>query len=141
MKLLTARRPVAAVAIAAAVAAIAGPAVLASPAQAAVTQAYFTANSGGTVQPFTVPPAVTRIFVSAIGGSGGAGASRGSFSGGSGGAAGSVSAALSVTPGQTLNIYIGYAGAAATGNSPGAGGASSYLSVIGPFVYGGNGGT
>ncbi len=139
MKLLNGRRPIAAVAITAAVAAIAAPVVIASPAEAAGTQAYFTAH-GGTVQPFVVPTAVSRIFVSAIGGSGGPGASRGSFSGGSGGAAGSVTAALAVTPGQTLNIYIGDAGAAATSNSRGAGGASSHLSVAGAFVDGGDGG-
>ena len=84
---------------------------------------------------------MSRIFVSAIGGSGGAGQSRTSFSGGDGGAAGAVSAALPVTPGQTLSIYVGNAGTAATENLQGAAGHSSGLSVGGAVVSGGNGGS
>ncbi len=139
MKLPKARRPIAAAAVTAAAVAIVAPVAIAPPASAAVTQAYFTAD-GGAVQHFVVPAAVSRLFVSAIGGSGGSGASRDSNSGGGGGAAGSVSAALPVTPGQTLNIYIGNAGTAATSNSQGAGGSSSGLSLGGAFVGGGSGG-
>ena len=139
MKLFHARRPIAAAAVTAAVAAIVTPVVIAGPASAAVTQAYFT--SAGGIQHFVVPAAVTEIFITAIGGSGGAGESRTGYSGGGGGAAGSISAALPVTPGQTLSIYIGNAGAAALENSPGAAGSSSGLAVAGVLVSGGKGGS
>jgi sugar lactone lactonase YvrE len=140
MKQRSSRRSVAAIAVTAAAAAIVTPLAIAPPAAAAVTQAYFTAD-GGAVQHFVVPSAVTQIFVSAIGGSGGSGASRDSNTGGSGGAAGSVSAALPVTPGQTLSVYIGNAGAVATSDSPGGGGTASGLAVGGAVVSGGAGGT
>ncbi len=143
MKRPKARRPIAATALTAitvGAAAFVVPVASAPAAAAAVTQAYFTAN-GGTVQHFVVPAAVSQIFVSAIGGSGGPGASRDSNGGGSGGAAGSVSAAIPVTPGQTLNIYVGNAGSAATSDSPGTGGSASGLVVGGARVSGGDGGT
>jgi hypothetical protein len=77
----------------------------------------------GEVQEFIVPADVTSITVYASGARGGDGWSvdgAGSVKG-FGGLGGNVQATLTVTPGETLYIYVGGAGEDAT-TSPGAGG-------------------
>ncbi|MFC5191409.1 glycine-rich domain-containing protein [Algoriphagus aquatilis] len=64
-----------------------------------------TFSATGAVQQFTVPAGVTSITVEAWGG-GGRGSS-GSNRGGGGGGGGYSRSILSVTPGQTLNLYVG----------------------------------
>jgi 6-phosphogluconolactonase (cycloisomerase 2 family) len=126
-----------AVTVAALVAAALVPSVVhASPASAAATQQFFTYTGG--VQKFTVPTAVTQIFVSAIGASGGEGGSSTGHTGGPGGAGAGVSAALPVTPGEVLTVYIGHVGADASAG--GAGANSSGLTFNGKSIFGGSGG-
>lgn len=57
-----------------------------------------TFNFTGAVQTFTVPPCVTSITVDAYGAQGG---------GSGGGPGGRAQATIPVTPGETLNIYVG----------------------------------
>ena len=58
----------------------------------------------GSAQTFTVPAGVTSISVDAYGANG---ESSGAYSGGTEGKGGRVQADLTVTPGDTLNIYVG----------------------------------
>jgi hypothetical protein len=67
-----------------------------------------TFNYTGTVQTWTVPPCVTSINIVAAGAKGG---------GASGGNGARISATLSVTPGQVLNIRVG--GQGSCGNNSG----------------------
>lgn len=76
----------------------------------------------GANQTFTVPTGVTSIQVTLKGAGGG---------NGTGGAGGLASGLLAVTAGQVLNIFVGSAGAANAGTTPGAGG----------YNGGGNGGS
>lgn len=77
---------------------------------------------------FLVPAGVTRIFVSGTGGGGGGGggagyATRGAGAGGGGGAGVSaIKVPLDVTPGETISIVIGGAGAAGVGGPSGSSG-------------------
>ena len=57
----------------------------------------------GAQQKFTVPTGVTRITVEALGANGGP-------SGGPGGLGGSVTATIPVTPGESLDVFVGGAG-------------------------------
>lgn len=85
----------------------------------AVTQPF---NYTGAVQNFIVPPGVTSITIQAFGAQGGSG--QGSVAGGNGG---SVTATISVTPGQTLYIYVGGRGTdASIGTGGGTGGAGGF---------------
>lgn len=93
-------------------------------------------NYTGAMQTYTVPCGVTSVFVEAYGAAGGDGAiGDGTSPGGTGGLGGYTSGNLSVTPGQTLYIYVGGAGITGTGgyngganggtqNAGGGGGAS-----------------
>ncbi len=81
-----------------------------------------TFNHTGAVQTWVVPAGVTSINIQAFGGQGNANAAGTAV----GGLGGSASGTLAVTPGETLNIYVG--GGGATG-------------VTGGFNGGGNGGT
>lgn len=70
----------------------------------------------GGIQTYTVPCGVTTLSVTAYGAQGADGAVGGNSAvGGTGGRGGAVSATLSVTPGQILNVFVGGAGAAPTG--------------------------
>ena len=82
-------------------------------------KAVFTAN--GT---YTVPPSVTKIWVSGCAGGGGGGGTVGSSGnvgggGGGGGGAGqsTIKQPISVTPGHSLSITIGAAGTAGAGGA------------------------
>ena len=85
----------------------------------------FTFTSPGGSQPFIVPPGVTTLTVTAQGAQGGTGGSPG-------GLGGSVTATLTVVPGETLNVRVGgqggagAAGAAGGFNGGGAGGTGSF---------------
>lgn len=78
-------------------------------------QAIFTYT--GSSQSWIVPPGVTAIAVDARGAQGAA-----NSDGASGGLGGRVQATLSVTPGQTLDIYVGGAGFPNSGTTGGSGG-------------------
>lgn len=125
----------------AAIVALAGSALVvagvhATPASAAVTQQFFSYT--GAAQKFTVPTAVTQLFVSAIGATGGTGGSSTGHAGGPGGSGAGVSAALPVTPGEVLTVYLGHVGADA--GAGGAGANSSGLFFNGKQIFGGSGG-
>ncbi|MEM1322340.1 MAG: glycine-rich protein [Bacteroidota bacterium] len=70
-------------------------------AQSEIEEITQTFNYTGNVQTFVVPAGVTSIDVDAYGGRGGWGNYK------AGGNGGRVQTTLSVTPGQTLNIYVG----------------------------------
>lgn len=78
-----------------------------------------TFNYTGAIQTWTVPPCVTSINVIVAGAKGG---------GGAGGNGARITATLTVTPGQVLNIYVG--GQGGCGNSSGGwnGGATGWAS-------------
>ena len=83
---------------------------------------------------FTVPAGVTSITVKLWGGGGGGGGGAATAAGGTGGGAGYVTATLSVTPGETLNIYVGGGGPGGLYNNGGqdgggGGGGGGYSSV------------
>lgn len=99
-------------------AALGGAALAASPAQA-VVQTY--AYTGGP-QIYVVPPDVTSISVTLSGAQGDS-----PSGGGTGGLGGSVSATISVTPGEVLQVMVGGSGAVGGfngGGTTGGGGAS-----------------
>lgn len=80
----------------------------------------------GGMQTFTVPPHVTRVFLTALGAEGGTGANGGNASaGGKGGFGASAEGFLDVTPGDVLNIFVGGQGAAPTGGFNGGGNGGS----------------
>ena len=78
-----------------------------------------TFNYTGAMQTWTVPPCVTSINVIVAGAKGG---------GGAGGNGARITATLTVTPGQVLNIFVG--GAGSCGNNSGGwnGGATGWAS-------------
>ncbi len=84
---------------------------------------------------FTVPPGVTSITVKAwgAGGGGGSAGSNASSDGGGGGGSAYAQSTLSVTPGETLTVYVGGGGgggvANVTGNSGGGGGGGGYSRI------------
>ncbi len=85
------------------------------------------------VESFVVPPGVTEVQAELWGG-GGAG---GNQAGATGGGAGAVAASFTVTPGETLEVWV-----AEGGRQPGNGGGASYLRRGGDSlaVAGGGGG-
>lgn len=102
---------------------------------------------------FTVPAGVTTLYVSGCAAGGGSGAGAGSTSsfvggGGGGGGAGQsiIKQAVTVTPGQVINITIGNAGTAGVRNSSagnnGGNGGSGGNTIFGSFftLTGGGGG-
>jgi len=84
---------------------------------------------------FTVPSGVTSITVKLWGGGGGGGGgARSGAIGGTGGGGGYVSATLSVTPGEVLDVYVGGGGgggqySAAGVDAGGGGGGGGYSSI------------
>ena len=86
---------------------------------------------------WTVPAGVTTVQVVATGGGGGGGAV--STTGGNGGV---VTATLSVSPGDTLQLYVGGGGAAGSMFAGGGGGGSSNINAGMPnqVIAGGGGG-
>ncbi len=79
---------------------------------------------------FTVPNGITSITVKLWGGGGGGGAGGSAAAGGTGGGGGETTGTISVTPGETLNIYVGGGGSAGTRNtSGGGGGGGAYTSI------------
>ena len=100
-----------------------------------------TITSTGTGT-FTVPCDVTSVTVEAWGGGGaGGGTSTNNARGGGGGAGGTfVSSVLTVTPGETLNYFVGTGGNGAA--SAGQTGSASWFSTTGTlFAQGGAGGS
>ncbi|MBX9296722.1 glycine-rich domain-containing protein [Chromobacterium vaccinii] len=94
----------------------------------------FTASSA-----FTVPPSVTRLYVTLVGGGGGgAGAISGApYTPGGGGAGGVLfKAPLAVTPGQTIPLTIGAGGAGGIGSGNGGTYASSTGGAGGTTTFG-----
>ncbi|MDB5177099.1 MAG: hypothetical protein JWN75_767 [Candidatus Saccharibacteria bacterium] len=79
---------------------------------------------------YTVPTGVTSITVKAWGAGGGGGAGGGTGAGGAGGGGGYVTTTISVTPGETLNVYVGGGGGAGTRNTGGGGGGGGSFSGI-----------
>lgn len=95
---------------------------------------------------FVVPNDITSITVKMWGGGGGGGAGGSAAAGGNGGASGYVTATIAVTPGETLNLYVGGGGGAGVRNTAGgAGGGGGYSSLyrgstLLALVAGGGGG-
>ncbi len=90
------------------------------------SQTYSTQGSGT----FTVPSGITSITVKLWGGGGGGGAGGSAAAGGAGGGAGETTGTIAVTPGETLDVYVGGGGAAGTRNtSGGGGGGGGYTSI------------
>jgi len=77
-------------------------------------------NCTGALQTFQVPAGVSSVTITASGGQGGSGPTAG-------GKGASLTAAIPVTPLETLNVLVGCAGASANGDGGGGGGGS--------FVY------
>lgn len=96
----------------------------------------------GSQQTFTVPAGVTKVTIQASGGQGG------DAEGSAGGKGGSVTAAISVTPGETLYVYVGSQGHNGIGvvvppgglNSGGGADGGAGGTTIGPISRRGGGG-
>ena len=103
----------------------------ASPVHAAVLATF---NTPGAAT-YTVPPGVTAITVIATGGGGGGGYAA------TGGNGGIVTAPLSVTPGQVLNLFVG-GGGVGSGLGGGGGGGSTNIDAgtANQIIAGGGGG-
>jgi hypothetical protein len=94
---------------------------------------------------FTVPSGVTSITTKMWGGGGGGGGGGTSSGGGVGGGAGYVTATLTVTPGEVLNVYVGGGGGgggtiSSAGGGGGGGGFSSLYRSSTPLVIASGGG-
>lgn len=96
---------------------------------------------------FVVPSGITSLSIKAWGAGGGGGAGGSTGSGGNGGGGGYVAGNISVTPGETLTIYVGGGGKGGsnisnTGSGGGGGGYSSIYRGSTPLmiVAGGGGG-
>jgi hypothetical protein len=83
---------------------------------------------------YTVPSGVTSLTVKMWGGGGGGGGGAATAAGAAGGGAGYVTATLSVTPGEVLNVYVGGGGAGGSynngGNDAGSGGGGGGYSSL-----------
>ena len=97
-----------------------------------------TFNFTGAAQTFTVPAGVTQVTISAFGAQGGAGAAGGP----AGGLGGSVTARITVTPGEVLQVNVGGAGGAGNAAGPivGAGGFNGGATAGAGTIPGGGGG-
>ncbi len=84
-----------------------------------------TLSFTGSMQTFTVPVGVTSLLVDASGGRGG-GISGAYTYQSNGGGGGRVSAVFAVTPGHTLNVYVGGAGNGDDGTGGYGGGGNDY---------------
>ena len=90
---------------------------------------YSGLTTGNRVTTFTVPEGVTSISMLCIGGGGGGGGCSNIYAGGGGGGGGlSYANNVSVTPGETLNIQAGGAGAAGSRDGNGGAGGTSSIS-------------
>ncbi|MFN8287950.1 MAG: glycine-rich protein [Chitinophagales bacterium] len=72
-------------------------------------------NSTGSAQTFTVPAGITTVTIKAWGAQGGDGQISGNI--GVGGKGGYATGNLAVTPGQTLNVYVGGRGTPSTNST------------------------
>lgn len=88
----------------------------------------------GGAQSFTVPAGISLLTAELWGGQGGAGASG---DGGDGGLGGYLKATLTVTPGETLTLYVGGTPTAVNVGGYNGGGSCGYY---GPGIYCGGGG-
>lgn len=79
---------------------------------------------------FVVPAGITSVTVKLWGGGGGGGAGGTAAAGGAGGGGGYVTATLSVTPGETLNVYVGGAGLGGSQSTAGGGGGGGSFSSV-----------
>jgi len=79
---------------------------------------------------YVVPSGVTSITYKIWSGGGGGGAGSGSAAGGAGGGSGYLTGTVTVTPGETLDIYVGGGGNGGTVNTSGGGGAGGGSSDI-----------
>jgi len=107
------------------------------PGMLSAQQQTFTTNTT-----FVVPPGVTRLTVECWGGGGAGGESTGtSETGGGGGGAYARRNSLVVTPGETLNVFVGQGGV--VGGAAGKGGDTYLARNINPLVVaiGGNNGS
>jgi glycine rich protein len=93
----------------------------------------------GTVQVYVVPAGVTRVDVDAFGAQG-ASVSDPSFGTTAGGFGGRVQTTLTVTPGDTLFVYVGGAGVATAGGFNGGGSGGTTGGIGGGTSIGGGGG-
>jgi len=95
---------------------------------------------------YVVPAGVTTITAKIWGAGGGGGRGGNNKAGGAGGGGGFVQADLTVTPGETLNVYVGGGGTGGTnnlGSSGGGGGGGGYSSLYRtttPLLIAGGGG-
>lgn len=80
----------------------------------ASTTTVYSSTGSGT---FNVPSGVTSITVKVWGAGGGGGGGGSASSGGAGGGGGYATAVLTVTPLESLNVYVGSGGGAGTGRS------------------------
>lgn len=87
----------------------------------------YTTQGAGT---FTVPSGVTSLTVKLWGGGGGGGAGGSTAAGGAGGGGGETTGTIAVTPGETLDIYVGGGGAAGARNTSGGGGGGGAFTSI-----------
>src|SRR5580658_7979811 len=85
-------------------------------------QTTVTFNYTGAMQTWVVPPCVTQITVSLLGGGGGTGGETSNSSQDIGGFGGEVIGVLPVVTGTTLDIFVGGAGAIGTSAGGGIGG-------------------
>jgi hypothetical protein len=79
---------------------------------------------------FVVPSGVTSITYKAWSGGGGGGGGGSAAAGGTGGGSGYINATMTVTPGETLNLYVGGGGGAGVRNTAGGGGGGGGYSSI-----------
>lgn len=107
-----------------------------TPLQAQTVSGSATFTFTGEVQTFTVPAGVTSMAITAQGAEGGTGGISNSGSG----LGGLVNATLAVTPGSTLNIFVGGQGGTGTGAGSGAGGFNGGAPGGGGSFAGGGGG-
>jgi hypothetical protein len=108
------------------------------PGQNLITSNRVNLAFSDTATSWTVPAGVTSLRLTLIGAQGGRGADDGIGTGAAGGAVGSVTGDLPVTPGETLTIHLGGAGANGTRASGVGGGAGG--SGAGGAFSGGRGG-
>jgi hypothetical protein len=106
------------------------------------TGQIFTSQGTAT---YTVPSGVTSVTVKAWGGGGGGGGGGSTGIGGTGGGGGYATSTYTVTPGNTLTVYVGGGGSggAYSSNAGGGGGGGGYSSVYAnstPIVIAAGGG-
>jgi hypothetical protein len=103
-----------------------GPVLAAAPLHADVSPQWTQSTNGA--YSFTVPAGVNTIVASLTGGGGGGGGSQVHEGGSGGGGGATVSCTLAVSPGETLNIYVGGGNTGGDVDKNGAPGSPSYIS-------------